>query len=175
MGMEFEEGGTVLKILYDTLGRRPTKILVWIVASAALIATTRWVIENIEWYAVRYDWGSFMNFNWANALYTLLVVLISTLAMVGIGAAIGAILGYVLRIGLATPLQRRIDRKLKQVTELLKIVSKYTVRSEDKLTVNKLLYEAEEMYSSWHDSKTMKFIRWPEKKLKAKEVDKDGK
>ncbi len=174
MGIEFEEGGVVLRILYFTLGRRPTKIFVWVVAIAALIATTRWVIENIEWYAARYDWGGFLNFNWANALYTLIIVVISTLLMLSIGAAIGAILGFALRVGLATPLRRRIDRKLKQVTELLKIVSKYTVRPEDKLTVNKLLYEAEEMYSSWHDSKMMKFIRWPEKKSKAKEVDKGG-
>ena len=162
--MEFEEGGTILKILYATLGRRVTKILVWVIAIAALIAASRWVIENIEWYAAKYDWGSLANLNWANTLYTFVIILITSLFMVGIGAGIGAILGYMIRIGLATPMQRRIDKTLKQTTELLRSVISYTTKSEDILTVNKLLYEAEELYGEWHDSKLMKLVRWPEKK-----------
>jgi len=46
--MEFEEGGTVLRVLYATLGRRPTRIIVWIFAIGALMGITKWAIESLD-------------------------------------------------------------------------------------------------------------------------------
>lgn len=45
---EIHDIGELLKVLYRTLGRRPTKVIVWLVAAAGLVWATKTTVEGID-------------------------------------------------------------------------------------------------------------------------------
>jgi len=119
MGIEFEEGGVVLRILYATLGKRPTKILVVIAALAIVAACARWLMESIEWFVAKIGWQIF---TWGTVLEALFSAIIATMLMLAFFASAGLLIGFILSLTINKVERRKVEHSAKLLTDILQRV-----------------------------------------------------
>jgi len=95
--------------------------------------------------------------------------LLTLCLVIGIAVALGSFFGMMIRIGLATPLQRNINSLLGQTEALLIEVKQGGLQDTQRL--GKLLSDLEVLKEEWHTSRITKFTQWisgrkPEKRPK---------
>lgn len=115
--MEIGEGGELLKVLHATLGRRPTKFIVWVFAFVAFIFALRYGIEGIDWLMGRFAWEAF---SWSLLLNAFVTSILSLLMLVGLGIVGGFIIAIPLRFGIDALQRRKVERLADSLVVLLK-------------------------------------------------------
>ena len=141
MGMEFEEGGTVLRILYATLGQRPTKALMWIITGGIILAVARWMVENVEWFTQRFGWVSF---SWGSLLDAFVGAVISTVLMLAFVFSIAIGIAVILRFGIDALQRRKLERLAKSFITILEEV-KAIIPIDQRGKIDSLMLETVEI------------------------------
>ena len=138
MGMEFEEGGTVLRVLYATLGKKPTRVVVWFVAIGAIVATSRWLIENVEWFVQKFGWTYF---SWGNLLNAFVGAVLSMILLLGFAVAVAIFVAVIMRFAVDLSQRRKMEDLAKNLIEIME-QSKTTIANEQ---IDAMIYKAEKI------------------------------
>ena len=137
--MEIQEGGELLKVLHTTLGRRVTKVFVWIFAFIALIFALKWGIEGIDWLMGRFALEAF---NLPTLLGAFVSAIIAVLFLVAFGLAGGFVIAIPIRLGVDLSQRRKVEKLANSLIELLKSVEN-NIPQEDTPQIQSFILQAE--------------------------------
>lgn len=139
--MDIQEGGELLKVLYATIGKRPTKIIAWILAIIVLIFAVRWGMEGIDWITNRFigtqvTWGAVLN--------ALFAIAISVVFLGIFVIAFGLLLAIIIRIGINKTRQHKVQDQIDIYLSFLDI-TRSTLKLDDEQynIVSNLIEQAE--------------------------------
>ena len=138
-------------------GRIRGQIAFWVIFAVIAILSAKPAYDSMD-YVIK-QLGVVVGL--PNLFVSLLVALMSTIMLVGLGFAGGAFLGLLIRLVFATPLNRRIDNIFVKLMPLLRDINKLETNNQN---TTQLLSDAEKLYTQWNTSRINKFLRWGIKK-----------
>jgi hypothetical protein len=135
-----QDGGELLKVLYATIGKRPTKILAWIFAVVALILAFRYGMEGIDWLFSRFAGSTIA---WPSLLISFIVFVMMLIVFL--------IIAFLVSISMHIAVDRlqsnRVNILLNNLIILLMKIHSYT-EEEMNNNITELLDEATKLKGS---------------------------
>jgi hypothetical protein len=118
---------------------------------AGFIAATKPALEAIFWAFTQH------------IVVIFIVSIVSVLVVCGIGAFLGIMLGFAMKVGFSLPLRKDIDHTFCEISILLKNILEYSPDQSEQ-AVNNMLQQNAEMESKWNASWSNKIAFWGIKK-----------
>ena len=167
---DFGEGGELLKVLYATLGRRITKLLVWAGAFVLILFLAQWGIQGVDWLIDRFDWATV---SWNTLLSAIVSSLLALVTLVAFASASGLLIGFILRFGVDTLQRRKVERLANSLLVLLEQL-KTIVPQEQMANVLSFIEQTENIRKPPLFIRILNIFFKPKKKREDKRGEYDG-
>jgi hypothetical protein len=137
-------------------GRKRGQAVFWVIFTLVVLIMIKPAYDNAS-YVIEHLTSSPAI---VNALFVSFAALLSMAVMFGVAGAIATLIGWSIRVGLATPTTIRIDNTLNKFLPLLRKAKRGNL---DRESINELLKDTKELETQWNKSKIVKFVHWVKK------------